>query len=103
MDSSHSGQSGLRSTLAPTIVKFADENKNKFDDLGIFEIGRVWDAMDENGLAVEKKKLAVVLASEKATQEPVAPAPIIFIFLLNSPGFNIFTCLEKSFCIIISS
>ena len=64
MDSSHSGQSGLRSQLAPTIIKFADENKNKFADLGIFEVGRVWDSVDANNLAVEKKKLAVVLASE---------------------------------------
>lgn len=69
MDSSLSGQSGLRSSLAPTIIKFADENKNKFDNLGIFEIGRVWDSMDENNLAVEKKKLAVVLASESESEK----------------------------------
>ena len=69
MDSSHSGQSGLRRSLAPTIIKFADENKNKFSNLGIFEIGRVWDALDENILAVEKKKLAVVLASENETEK----------------------------------
>lgn len=69
MDSSHSGQSGLRSTLAPTIIKFADENKNKFDDIGIFEVGRVWDSLDENRIAVEKKKLAVVLASENKTEK----------------------------------
>ena len=57
MDSSHSGQSGLRSILAPTIIKFADENKNKFDDLGIFEVGRVWDSLDENNLADAKINL----------------------------------------------
>ena len=69
LDSSHSGQSGLRSSLAPTIVKFADENKNKLSEFGIFEIGRVWDAIDENNLAVEKKKLAVVLTSESETEK----------------------------------
>ena len=69
LDSSHSGQSGLRSSLAPTIIKFADENKNKFVDIGIFEVGRVWDAIDENNLAVEKKKLAVVLASEHKSEK----------------------------------
>ena len=69
MDSSHSGQSGLRSSLAPTIIKFADENKNKLSNYGIFEIGRVWDAKDENNLAVEKKKLAVVLASESESEK----------------------------------
>ena len=69
MDSSHSGQSGLRSTLAPTTIKIADENKNKFNELGIFEIGRVWDSLDENNLAIEKKKLAVVLASESESEK----------------------------------
>jgi len=69
MDSSHSGQSGIRSSLAPTIIKFADENKNKFDNLGIFEVGRVWDSLNENNLAVEKKKLAVVLASEDKSEK----------------------------------
>jgi hypothetical protein len=65
MDSSLSGQSGLRSALVPTTIKFADENKNKYDSLGIFEVGRVWPELNENNLAVEKKKLAIVLASEK--------------------------------------
>ncbi len=69
VDSSHSGQSGLRSSLAPTIIKFADENKNKFDNLGIFEVGRVWDSLDDNNLAVEKKKLAIVLASENESEK----------------------------------
>ena len=69
MDSSLSGQSGIRSTLLPTIIKFADENKNKFDDLGIFEVGRVWDQLDTNNLAVEKKKLAIVLASENKNEK----------------------------------
>ena len=69
MDSSHSGQSGLRSLLAPTIIKFADENKNKLSNYGIFEVGRVWDSIDENNLAVEKKKLAVVLASENESEK----------------------------------
>ena len=69
LDSSHSGQSGLRSTLAPTIIKFADENKNKLSNFGIFEVGRVWDGLDENNLAVEKKKLAVVLASENESEK----------------------------------
>ncbi len=69
MDSSLSGQSGLRSSLAPTIIKFADENKNKLSNYGIFEVGRVWDSLDENNLAVEKKKLAVVLASENESEK----------------------------------
>ena len=69
MDSSLSGQSGIRSALLPTIIKIADENKNKYNDFGIFEIGRVVDGLDENNMAIEKKKLAVVLASESKSEK----------------------------------
>ncbi len=69
MDSSKSGQSGIRARLLPTIAKIADENKNKFDEIGVFEIGRVVDELDENNLAVEKKKLAIVLASENKSEK----------------------------------
>lgn len=69
MDSSLSGQSGLRASLAPTMIKFADENKNKLSEIGIFEVGRVWPMLDENNIAVEKKKLAIVLASESKTEK----------------------------------
>ena len=69
MDSSISGQSGIRTTLAPSIIKVADENKNKFADIQIFEIARVVDSLDENNLANEKKKLAIVLASEEKTEK----------------------------------
>lgn len=64
LDSSHSGQSGIRTQLLPSILKFADENKNKYNNINIFEIGRVVDSLNENGLANERKKLAIVLASE---------------------------------------
>ena len=69
MDSSLSGQSGLRANLVPTIIKFADENKNKLNEIGIFEIGRVWPELDLNNIALEKKKLAIVLASESKTEK----------------------------------
>jgi len=64
MDSSSAGQSGIRSELLPTLLKFYSENKNNFSEVGIFEIGRTVEGLDENNLAVEKKKLAVVLGSE---------------------------------------
>ncbi len=69
MDSSNAGQSGIRSHLAPCVIKFADENKNKFDDIGIFEIGHVVDSLDKNNLAVEKKKISIVLASETKSEK----------------------------------
>ncbi len=68
MDSSLSGQSGIRSALLPTIIKIADENKNKYNEIGIFEIGRVVSGLDENNLALENKRLAIVLASETKTE-----------------------------------
>lgn len=63
MDSSKSGQGGLRTRLAPTLLKIVNENKNKYDELSIFEIGRTFDELDEKKLVVEKKKLSIVLAS----------------------------------------
>lgn len=69
LDASKSGQSGIRSRLLPTLIKIADENKNKFAETGIFEIGRAVDALDENKLAMEKKKLSIVLASETLTEK----------------------------------
>ncbi len=68
-DSSNAGQSGLRSELVPTLLKFFHENKNSFDNMGIYEIGRVVTGFDENGLAIEKKKLAVLLASTEKSEE----------------------------------
>lgn len=68
LDASHSGHSGIRSALLPTLIKMADENKNKFANIGIFEIGRVVDELTEDNLADEKKKLAIVLASEKSSE-----------------------------------
>ncbi len=63
LDSSNSGQSGLRSKLMPTMLKFFYENKNNFDDISIFEIARTAEGLNEDKLAVEKRKLSIVLAS----------------------------------------
>lgn len=69
LDSSNSGQSGLRSRLLPTMLKFFYENKNNFDDVSIFEVGRTADGLDENNLVVEKRKLSIVLASMTKTEK----------------------------------
>lgn len=68
LDSSKSGQNGIRSTLLPTIIKIADENKNKYGDIEIFEIGSVVKGL-ENNLANEKRHLAIVLASESKNEK----------------------------------
>ncbi len=64
MDSSNAGQSGIRSELAPTLLKVISENRNTLSEMRVFEIGRVATGIDENNLAIEKKKLAVVFASQ---------------------------------------
>ena len=69
LDSSKSGQSGIRSELLPTIIKFADENKNKYSDLQLFEIGHVIVGLDNDNNAIEKKKLAIVVASEEKSDK----------------------------------
>ena len=68
VDSSNSGQSGIRSILTPTLIKFADENKNKYSKIQIFEIGRVVAGLTENKEAIERKKLSIVLADENRTE-----------------------------------
>lgn len=69
LDSSNSGQSGLRSRLLPTMLKFFYENKNNFDDVSIFEIGRTAEGLNENKLVEEKRKLSIVLASMTKTEK----------------------------------
>jgi len=62
MDASNSGQTGLRSEMLPTLIKFFTENKNSYDEVKIAEIGRVISKV-ENHYAVEEKHLAILLAS----------------------------------------
>lgn len=68
LDSSNAGQSGIRSELLPTLFRTLDENKNNYQDIRVFEIGRVISGLDENNLCVENKKLAVLFASQTKTE-----------------------------------
>lgn len=71
MDSSNSGQSGIRSEMAPTMLKFFDENKNFFDEIIIDEIGSVVVGIGEDKNVIERRNLCVLLASAKKTQREV--------------------------------
>ena len=68
LDSSNSGQSGLRSKLLPTVLKMFYENRNNYDNIEIFEIGRVADGLIDN-VVDEKRKLAIVLASMNTSEK----------------------------------
>lgn len=63
VDSSNSGQSGIRSSMIPTMLKFFEENKNSYNDIGIFEIGRVISGLNEDKTSIEQKHLTILLAS----------------------------------------
>ncbi len=69
VDSSNSGQSGIRTDLAPTLLKFVSENRNLLDDIRIFEVGRVAPSLNEENLVNEEKRLAVVFASQTKSKE----------------------------------
>jgi len=68
LDSSNAGQSGIRSELIPTLLRAIDENKNSYEDIKVFEIGRVCTGLDSENLCIEHKNLAVIFASQKKSE-----------------------------------
>ncbi len=80
MDSSNAGQSGIRRELLPTMLKVVSENKNSYDDIRVFEVGRVAESLDKNNLVVEKKKLAVCFASKSKQKEELFENLKTFVF-----------------------
>lgn len=69
VDDSNAGQSGIRSLLAPTLLKFMEENRNSYSDIQIFEIGRVVAGLDDSNLAIEEPHLSICLASQTLSNE----------------------------------
>ena len=69
LDTSNSGQSGIRSKLVPTLLRFVNDNKNNFEDVRMCEIGRVVSGLNDKNLAKENHVLAIVLASTKKTEK----------------------------------
>lgn len=80
VDTSNAGQSGIRSELLPTLLKFVCENRNNFENIKIFEIGRCAESLNEENLVNEKKKLAVCFASQKSSYEELFEKLKEFIF-----------------------
>ena len=68
LDSSNAGQSGIRSELLPTLIRCLDENKNNYQDVRVFEIGRVVSGLDDENMCDEHKKLAVLFASQTKSE-----------------------------------
>ncbi len=80
MDASNAGQSGIRPKLLPTMLKVVFENKNSFDRIRIFEVGRVAESLDENNLVVEKKHLSVCFASKTENEQQLFANLKTFVF-----------------------
>ena len=53
----------IRSELVPSLLGIASKNIKKFDDIRIFEVGRVWTGTEE------QKRLAICLVNKKKTAE----------------------------------
>lgn len=65
----NSENGNLRNSMLPTLLIDASENKDFADKYGIFEIGRVVDGLDENGICKERKRLGVVLYDKSGDEK----------------------------------
>ncbi len=61
----------LRNSMLPTLLVMAQENKDFADKYGIFEIGRVVDGVDANGLANERKHLGAVIYDKSGNEKAI--------------------------------
>ena len=59
----------LRSTMLPSLLEVAYNNKQEFNDIRVMEIGRVVENLTSEGLANETKSLGIVLYSKTKTFE----------------------------------
>lgn len=69
MDTSNSGQAGIRNRLTPSLLKVMFENRNNFNDIKICEIGRVAHSLNKNNIVEEQNHLGVVLSSTTKSEE----------------------------------
>ena len=61
----------IRSTMIPSLLGFVYKNADSFPEMGMYEIGRVAEGLNAEGLCNERKKLAFVVASKKLTEKEV--------------------------------
>lgn len=63
------GNDVIRNNIVPSLLVFANENKNNSDDFGIFEVGRVVEGFRDNKTCNEVKKLGIVLFSRTESEK----------------------------------
>ncbi len=61
----------LRSTMLPTIIGFAYDNRNQAKSFGIFEVGRVCKGVNADGECNERKNLCFVNFSKEKSEKEV--------------------------------
>jgi len=59
----------IRNSMLPTLLTFVYENKKYADSFGIFEVGRVVDGVDADGMCNERRKLGVVLYDKLSSEK----------------------------------
>ena len=59
----------IRTSMIPTLLSFAKENKGYADSFGIFEIGHTFGGFLENGYCKEEKRLGALLYSKTESEE----------------------------------
>ncbi len=59
----------LRSSMIPTLLSFAKENRAYSDSFGIFEVGHTVNGFLENGYCKEEKHLGTLLFSKSESEE----------------------------------
>ena len=93
----------IRTTMIPTLLAFAKENKGFADSFGIFEIGHTVCGYKENGYCNERNKLGAVLFSKIRTEEElfseardavselagdILHKPVSFSDMENAPAYS---------------
>ncbi|HKL79295.1 MAG TPA: phenylalanine--tRNA ligase subunit beta [Mobilitalea sp.] len=61
----------IRSTIIPSLLGFVYKNVDSTPEMGMFEIGRVADGLNQDGLCNERKRLGIVLASKKLSEKEI--------------------------------
>lgn len=89
VDSSNSGQSGIRSELVPSLLQVINNNKNIYDEIKIDEIGRVITGLNADKSSVEEKHIAICYYSSSKSEMEI-------YFYLKKIVLNIAESLAKT-------
>lgn len=74
----------IRNSMLPTLLSFTYENRRYSEKFGIFDVGRVVDGTDEEGLCNERRRLGVVLFDRVKTEKELYFEAISIIQYLSS-------------------